>query len=154
MTDRKISPIRRPTALAEVGGIVDESSATLAVYGETLEPEEITSILGVAPTSSFRRGHKRGPRSPAMPHGAWFIEVRGTAPDGPESQLLNLLAQLPQSSDIWHQLTQRFQVQVRVALHLEGWNRGFAIDKALLTRLAQMGIDLQFDIYEYGGADA
>lgn len=58
--------------IAEVGGVVDESSATLAIYGDDLDPVDVTRLLGVEPTKSFLPGHRPGPRSPAIKHGnAW-----------------------------------------------------------------------------------
>jgi hypothetical protein len=154
MTRRKVSPIRAPAVLTEIGGIVDESSATLAVYGENLEPQDVTALLGVEPTRAFRKGDKQGPRSPAMPHGAWFLEVRGIAPAGPDTQLEILLSKLRAPGSVWRELNDRYTVQVRFAVHFEGWNKGFELNKNLTSRLADLGAGLTFDIYGYGGRDA
>jgi uncharacterized protein DUF4279 len=154
MASRKVSPLKPPRVLAEVGGPVDESSATIAVYGEDLEPHDITALIGVEPSNSFRRGFKRGPRSPAMPHGAWFLEVRGVAPDGPAVQLETLLAKLPDSAHVWQQLRERYTVQLRIALHMQSWNKGFSLTKQLTARLAALGVDLKFDLYAHGQQDA
>ena len=149
MTGRKVSPIRTPIVLTEVGGIVNESSVTLAVYGEDLEPSEVTALLGVVPTKAFRKGHRQASKSPAMPHGAWFLEVRGVSPSGPDTQLETLLSELPQSQHFWRELNERYTVQVRFAMHFEGWNKGFEFNKILVSRLAAMEVDLEFDIYSY-----
>ncbi len=89
-----------------------------------------------------------------MPHGAWFLEVRGVAPDGPAVQLATLLARLPDSAQVWQQLRERFTVQLRIALHLQGWNKGFSFPKELTAQLAALGVDLEFDLYAYGEQDA
>jgi len=151
MASPKVTPREPPRVIAEVGGPVDESSATLAVYGRDLEPDDVTSILGVQPTHSFRRGFKRGSRSPAKPHGAWFLEVRGGAPDGPGVQLETLLSKLPQSADVWRQLSARYTVELRMALHFQGWNKGFGFNKLVIERLAALGIDLEFELFAYDG---
>jgi hypothetical protein len=83
MVSRKVAPLEPPRVIAEVGGLVDEWSATFAVYGQDLEPNDVTDLIGLEPSNGFRRGFKRGPISPAMPHDAWLLEVRGVAPDGP-----------------------------------------------------------------------
>jgi hypothetical protein len=124
MRDRKISPIRRAKVVANVGGPLAESSATLAVYGDDLDPKEVTALLGVEPTESFRRGYRRGPRSPATQYGAWFLEVRGGDPAGQDAQLEALLSKLPDSEDVWRKLADQYRVQVRFALHMDGWNKG------------------------------
>jgi hypothetical protein len=154
MASRKVTQLKPPRVLAELGGPVDESSATLAVYGQDLEPHDVTALIGVEPSDSFRRGFKRGPRSPAMAHGAWFLEVRGVAPDGPAVQLETLLSKLPESTHVWQQLHERYTVQLRLALHVQGWNKGFSLSKQLTARLAVLGVDLEFDLYAYGEQDA
>ena len=154
MANRKVTSIKPARVLAEVGGPVDESSATLAVYGRDLDPGEVAALIGIEPSNSFRRGFKRGPRSPAMPHGAWLLEVRGVAPDGPAVQIEALLAKLPQSAQVWRQLSERYTVQLRVALHMQGLNKGFSLSKQLTSRLAALGVDIEFDLYAYGEQDA
>jgi hypothetical protein len=154
MASRKVIPLKPSRVQAEIGGPVDESSATLAVYSRDLEPRDVTALVGVEPTHSFRRGFKRGPRSPAMQHGAWFLEVRGNAPDGPEVQLETLLSKLPESANVWRQLIASYTVQLRLALHMQGSNKGFSLSKHITERLAVLGVDLEFDLYAYGEQDA
>jgi hypothetical protein len=148
--DNKVVPIRREKIIAEVGGVVDESVATLAVYGKDLEPDDVTALLGTKPTISFRRGHQVGPNSPPTSHGAWFLEIRGGAPDGPDVQLRKLLMRLPYSEDVWRKLRSRYEVQLRFGIFMCGWNKGFDLDPDLVVRLGKMGVKLDFDIYANG----
>ena len=46
-------------------------SATLRVFGEALDFDEITRRVGVAPTSSHRKGDKQGPLSPGFRRDLW-----------------------------------------------------------------------------------
>jgi hypothetical protein len=150
MKRSKIIPIRPAKILAEVGGVIDESGVTLAVYGEDLNPKEVTDLLGVKPTRSFKRGYRRNPVSRPSPHGAWFLEVRGKTPDGPDVQLRKLLMKLPTSENVWKELKARHKVQIRFGLHMTGWNKGLEISSTLVRRLGKIGVDLNFDIYAYG----
>ncbi len=84
-----------------------------------------------------------------MPHGAWFLEVRGEAPDGPEVQLRKLLKKLPNSGKVWKELNRKYTVQIRFGLHITGWNKGFGFPDDLVNRIATMRVELQFDIYAY-----
>ncbi|UCH21780.1 MAG: DUF4279 domain-containing protein [Deltaproteobacteria bacterium] len=149
-SDNKVVPIRREKVIAEVGGVVDESDATLAVYGKDLEPDDVTALLGIKPTRSFRRGHKVGPNSPPIPHGAWFLEIRGEAPEGPDVQLRKLLMRLPDSEDVWRKLRSRYEVQLRFGIFMSGWNKGFDLAPDLIVRLAKMGVELDFSIWANG----
>ena len=42
-----------------VGGPVEELHVTLALYGDDLDPVEISTVLGCQPTSSHQRGETR-----------------------------------------------------------------------------------------------
>jgi hypothetical protein len=150
MKSNRIVPIRRVKILTEVGGVIDESGVTLAVYGDDLIPKDVTELLGVKPTRSFLPGYRRNPSSRPMPHGAWFLEVRGKTPDGPEAQLRKLLMKLPTSENVWKTLKARYKVQIRFGLHMTGWNKGFELSSTLIRRLAKIGVDLEFDVYAYG----
>ncbi len=127
--------------------MVDESRAALCIYHEDLDPEDLTRRLGLAPTKTFRRGHKAGPRSLASPHGAWLLEVRGEAPRGPDDVLRELLMQLAVEPTVWQDIVQTHKVRISPSLDLRAWNRGFAISPAPLKRIAQLGVELDFDIY-------
>lgn len=140
--------------IAEVGGTVDRSNVKIAIYGTDLIPEEITSLIGVQPTESFRRGYVRSPRSYPTRHGAWFLESRGLAPDGPDVQLRTVLAQVPTSKEVWEKIAENHTIQIRFGIHMSGWNKGFGLPKELLSQLAAINADLEFDIYTYGDDEA
>ena len=78
-----------PQPVAVVGGTIDETSVSLCLYGDDLDPDEISRILGVCPTHAHRKGEERRSRSPRAqkppPYksGAWILKVRGQAPRDP-----------------------------------------------------------------------
>jgi len=143
-----------PSGVADVGGLVDKSSATLAVYGEKLDPHEVTKLLGVEPTQSFPPGYRRGPRSPAIKHGAWFLRVEGVAPAGPDEHLKAVLFRLPTEAAKWQQLHASYRVEIRVGIHFDAWNRGFTLSSETLSRIHTVGAPMEFDIYAYAREDA
>lgn len=58
------------------GGEPDEDdhfaySATLRIFGDNLDFDEISQELGLRPTHSHRKGDKPGPRSPGYKHDMW-----------------------------------------------------------------------------------
>lgn len=137
-----------------VGGLVDETGVCLAIYGEDLHPEHLTAILGCSPSSSHRRGERRQPNSPPHKHGAWLLEVRGMAPEGPEELVTKLLDQLPDDEAIWQKLSELYDVQLRFAFHMTGWNRGFDLAAGLVAKVARLHAKVCFDIYAYEDDDA
>ncbi|MCA9592166.1 MAG: DUF4279 domain-containing protein [Myxococcales bacterium] len=59
-------------------------SATLRVSGDDLDFAAIQAALGHSATSSYRKGHRRGPRSPEARHDMWQL-----ASDLPEDRPLH-----------------------------------------------------------------
>jgi hypothetical protein len=151
--DDSVIPIRRPEIIATVGGMVDETRVTLAVYGESLDPDEVTSLLGVPPTSSHRKGDRRSERSPPHKQGAWFLTIEGRAPTGPDELIRTLLAQFPMDRAFWQRLNDSYLVWLRVGITASGWNRGFDLEPETLARIAATGGKLGFDLYFYGEED-
>jgi hypothetical protein len=156
--DDKVLPfvqtLKPGTVVTEVGGIVDETKVTLALYVQDLEPNEITELLGVEPTSAHRCGDVRGRGVRPYPKGAWFLELVATPPRGPEELLGELLERLPPSSaPVWATLRERFDVQVRFGIFLDAWNRGFGVPAGQLQQLAVMVDRFEFDIYANGEED-
>jgi hypothetical protein len=144
----------QPYVLAEVGGVVDESRVNLAIYGDDLDPGALSATLGCAPSHSHRKGDCRSQSSPPSRTGAWILTVEGRAPRGPRELIDELLALFPVDAAFWRDLTETYQVSVRVGIHTGGWNRGFDLPVGTVTALAQRCIGVEFDLYFYGDEDA
>jgi hypothetical protein len=81
----EVIPIRKPEILLEAGGLVDETTLTLALYGEDLDPESVSQRLRCHPTAAHRKGDGASARRPSgFRTGAWLLTVKGRAPTGPD----------------------------------------------------------------------
>lgn len=60
-------------------------SATLRIFGQPLDFEEIGRALGLSPKATHRKGERKGPKSPPYPNDAWFY-----SPNLPEDQPLGM----------------------------------------------------------------
>jgi hypothetical protein len=131
-----------------VGGTVDETRISLALYGTELEPADITRVLKVEPSSSRRRGDAR-PSKSAVPYktGAWFLSAESRAPDGPESLIASVLDRLPSDETLWVELAARYEIQLRIAVFLEAFNRGFDLSPEMIARISRVRAVVVFDIY-------
>lgn len=138
--------------VAEVGGPVDETHVTLGIYGPDVQPDEISAVLGCAPTSAHRRGDPRLHGHPVWPQGAWLLTVVGTAPVEPNEVLQQLLVQLPEDPAVWKELASKHSVRVTFGIFAGGWNQGFELAPASVKQLAGLGIPVAFDIYADGDA--
>lgn len=147
-------PEDKERVIAEVGGLVDETGVCLGVYGPDLDPDQVTSRIGCAPTSAHRRGDRQGPRSPPYKEGAWLLEARGRAPTSAEQLIRQLLSKVPLDEALWEDLNSRFVVQLRIAVHFTGWNKGFDLTSGTVAAIAGVATTIVFDLYGYGEEDA
>lgn len=150
MTDEVGIP-ERSERVVTVGGAVDEVRVTLALYGEDLDPVEVSEVLECQPTSSHRRGDvrigkKTGQRI-VYKQGAWFLEAEGRAPRSAEELTREVLDKVSSAESVWLDLGRRFKVQIRYGIFVEAWNRGFGLSRELVGRVARVGASLEFDIY-------
>ena len=141
-----ITPIRKPEIIGEAGGLVDESRLTLGFHGEDLDPDEISRLLGCAPTSSHRRGEARR-SGPPWAKGGWLLSVESKSPTGPDELVHLLLARLPTEPAVWADLGRRFQIQLSFGIFTERWNRGFELSADAVRRIDILGAGVGFDIY-------
>jgi hypothetical protein len=133
----------------KVGGLVDETDVCLGVYGEDLNPAEVTEILRCEPSRSHRRGDpmKRG----HLRHkGAWLLSVRGALdPEALTAGLLDRFVDVDEST--WAGLADRHDLQLRLGLFLNRWNRGLELSPGLVGRIARIHARMIFDIYGQDG---
>ena len=138
--------------LVSIGGLVDQSSVSLCLYGEDLDPNEVSSVLGVPGDRMHRRGDKRREGTSPFQKGAWAILEEGSAPLGPEELLERIAERVPTDPAIWAGLGRRFDLQVRFGIHQSEWNRGFDLSQKSVRFLERIGASLVFDIYCDGDA--
>ncbi|HEX5139989.1 MAG TPA: DUF4279 domain-containing protein [Dehalococcoidia bacterium] len=132
-----------------LGGLVDSSRVTICFYGDDLEPDELTRLLGMAPTHAHRPG------DPVLStrfrntykKGAWILDLDDVEGADPEDAIIQLLQWLPVDDPIWLELTAAFDVRIGLSLVLKDWTRGFSLGAATLERLGALGLRLDVEIW-------
>ncbi|KRA75969.1 hypothetical protein ASD78_08420 [Lysobacter sp. Root667] len=129
---------------------LERSVATLRVSGQDLQPDEITVLLGAAPTYSQTKGEKRvfasgRERIPSL--GSWHLSARTTEPEDLDAQVAELLAQLTPDLAVWHELSQRYRIDLFCGWFMGETNEGVAISCRTLLALGERGIELGIDLY-------
>jgi Domain of unknown function (DUF4279) len=132
------------------GGEIDECSVSLRFFGDDLDPDAITTILGICPTRSYRKGDifrgKTFDRIQTI--GSWrYHHTRRCADFNLEDQLNSLFDLLPADLQIWHELTTKFQSDLFCGLWLKRWNRELDLSPTILMRIAERGLSIRLDIY-------
>jgi len=127
------------------------SAAGLRIFGEDLDPEEITRLLGKAPTRSRRRGRPwfapNGQPLGISPIGAWHVSAPRVEPGDLDAQIAAILDGLPEDPALWRDLCARYKIDLFCGLFMDGGNEGLRLSPQTLAGLSSRGIPLELDIY-------
>ena len=132
--------------------------ASLRVFGDGLEPAEVSALLGRPPTRQRRKGDKvagkAGAQSESLePTGAWILDSALSERAEIEEHIEVLLASLSNDMDEWASLTHRFSASIQCGLFLDQYNEGFELSPRITRALSERGLVIGFDIYS-GDPDA
>lgn len=141
-------------SVVSVGGPVDEAQPTLCVYGDDLDPDDVTRLLGSPPSRSHRKGDVLGSKGARARTGAWLLESSSPASGDLEARILELLTHVTTDAEAWRQLSQGRTVRMSCMLTLREWSRGLSLSADLLADLANRRVELDFSIYFIGDDDA
>ena len=146
-----------------LGGPMPWFSVGLWLTADDLDPDEVTRLLGVEPDLTRRRGvrwplpDRDGMSSPlrlsSVPArlGVWSVRLRPEqAPEcDVEAAITKVLDRLAAATpEAWHRACAGAKARISVALTLDAYNRGFGLGPALLLRTAELGLEMDFDVYE------
>jgi len=130
---------------------IEQSLATLRISGDDLLPDEITSLLGCAPTESHIKGEvirgKKTGREYTKKTGMWRLTAADKKPENLDEQIVELLNKLTQDLTVWSALKQRFEMDFFCGLFMENTNEGGSLSAESLLALGARGIELSLDIY-------
>lgn len=131
-------------------GHLHHSEATLRVFGDDLNPEEVSSLLGAEPTYMCRKGDARaltGGRVIIEKRGSWRLSASRREPENLDGQVLELLGRLTQNLEVWKELSTRYEVDLFCGVFMESSNDGLPLSPMTLLALGERGIKLDLDIY-------
>jgi hypothetical protein len=119
--------------------------------GDDLRPEEITRLLGCAPTKSQRKDevirHPKSGKERVARIGMWSLEAADRVPSDPDAQVAEILAKLSPDLEVWRSITSSFRVDVFFGLFMKEWNEGLSLAPTTMVALGSRGIEADFDIY-------
>ncbi len=135
--------------LIRVGGPIDSCSACLRLFGDDLDPDVVTALLGAAPTTACRKGDVTRLKVTIRTErqGKWLLSIDHQAGVTLEAVINELLDRLSGDLAVWADLTGRFKVDLFCGLQMEEWNRGLSFSPETLRRVAERGLELGLDIY-------
>ena len=147
------SPKGAPAGTALFGGPIPCFSIRLDVAADDLKPDEITTLLGVAPTTAWEKGttflNRDGSVRRTTKSGRWSLSLQPSETEEWDAGVaLNLMvSRLRADEDVWRDIASRAVISLSVCVFLENANQGVSLEPALLRWLADRNITLEFDIH-------
>jgi hypothetical protein len=141
-------------------GYANHSAASLRLFGDDLDPAEVTRLMGQHPSRSHKKGDPVRDRNgiqcknvltgalSVRRTGCWLKRVDDRKPEDLNGQISELLALLPSDLAIWSELSSRFRIDVFVGLFMSSSNDGLNLSSKVIDMLGQRRIELNFDIYD------
>jgi hypothetical protein len=131
------------------GGEVDEYRISLGFYGDQLDPNELSRLLGALPTSHCRKGDVAvGKHASRLERtGRWLLAMPVQVGEPLEPQLRRLLSALTPDLSVWRSITDRYKTRFVICAWVRSWNRGLEIDPAIVREISDRGLGIGVDIY-------
>jgi hypothetical protein len=82
---------------------LSKTAASLRFFGDDLNPEEVTQLLGKEPDKAERRGEVR-PSGYTVRRGRWSVSAGRRTPGDLDSQIAELLAGMTDDLAVWQRL--------------------------------------------------
>lgn len=126
------------------------TAASLRFFGDDLDPDEITRLLGAQPTVGVKKGAvwrtSLGAKKTAY-KGQWRLTVERRSPGDLDGQVAELFAALTTDLTVWNELSRRFQADIFCGLFLNEFNEGISLSRETLTAVGSRALSLDMDIY-------
>lgn len=133
---------------ARMGGSFNRAFFLLEMFGDDLDPQAVTEILGIVPTKSYRKGDERPRGAQHYRTGGWILdsgELQLADGEG-DKRLHDLLVSLPSEATVWKSL-QSYEPRVRLVLYTDQMNAEFKLGPLAANELSRRGLALLIDPY-------
>lgn len=139
----------------------NHSAVSLRIFGDALDPDELTALLKCQPSQSHRKGehilrrdgssiwNENTSRYSMRKTGMWSLQAQASEPADIEGQMQAVLAQLPSSPETWNTISQkfRFKIEFFCGYFMRRSNEDLVMSAAILKELSQRHIQIWFDMY-------
>src|SRR6185369_4202896 len=106
---------------------LQRSVATLRIGGDTLEPDEISKIIGSAPSHSHRKGERFGGADGLRNQrrsGQWSLQATDRIPEDVNGQIDEILGKLTDDPAVWASLKARYHIDLFCDWFMDGPDEG------------------------------
>ena len=131
-------------------GQIHHSAARLRIFGDDLQPSEISRLLSCKPTKAQVKGdvvRYASGRERTAKVGGWWLEAPRAEPGDLDGQIRWLISQVSDDISIWQHLTTSYDVDVFCGLFMQSHNDGLSISPETMLSVGKRGIEIALDIY-------
>jgi Domain of unknown function (DUF4279) len=130
---------------------LSETAACLRIFGDDLDPEHLTSILGKRPTRFERKGDvthgKVAGQKRVAKTGAWHIEAANCKPGDLDRQIDEIFFGMTDDRERWRDVGTQYRVDLYCGLFMRNADEGISLSAATLALLGDRGIQLAICLY-------
>jgi hypothetical protein len=124
--------------------------ATLCIYGDDLDPDTVTSLLGIEPSQARTKGQqlKKG----VVQRGGWFLSTEDIiASKDVRCHVDWLIEKITGKEHALHEMRLRDYQTVVSCYWLSAFGHGGPmLSPAIMRSLANLGLEIWFDVYFHG----
>ena len=121
-------------------------SATLRIFGNINDLDDISSNLGFEPTSSHKKGERRGPRSNPYMHDMWLYKAQIDEETALEKHIDELWRKLRSHKEYLLELKKTLTVDVFLGYRSNSDTAGFEVPHTSLEIFAELEIPFSLSI--------
>jgi len=127
------------------------SSASIRIFGEKLQPEEVEAALALKATRTHLKGQPRSPvQKTVWRETLWSLRSPLSPDRSVGDHLTWLLDRLEPKLDAIRALSADHRVDLFCGFSSGSGQGGFTLDPIILVRLANLGVPLVLDLYPPG----
>jgi Domain of unknown function (DUF4279) len=128
------------------------TKASFRIMGKDLNPSEITTLLHMHPDQFHSCGDsnisKSGRRYADYTEGLWALDSSVDETRAIDEHLESFVTKLWEHRDLLQEFRKRgYKIDICIGIFGINDNTGFVLKNTLLSRVLQLGIDLDLDLY-------
>ncbi len=139
-----------PEGTVWFGGEVERARIWLRVFGDDVDPSQITNLLGRTAARACRKGDvilMRSGNTRIARSGSWIVDFDPPPEMTVDEAISALLSTMTDDESIWRQITSDFKVDLVCDVFVRGANQGLEIPPAVVQQIAKRNLRFGIDIF-------
>ena len=121
-----------------------------AVFDFGGDASHVTSVVGLTPSKSWRKGERFSERGGVHTHDRWVFSSPAPAGAEPEEKLVELVGALEEVAPGVRSAAEQFSAGILCAMYTEQPNPGLHLSAEILEQIAALKLSFDLDTYALG----